>query len=184
MRFNSPARRNDAGQRSEIPGEGTFDRVGLRVRGEFALIERTELRLRGKAPVEAGFHQRGVARDRDAGNRERRPRALECQGRKPESHRRRRAATAACRAGPAPCRWPAAPRWPRARRGRNSRCSRWRLNPTAPQRRHSRGTNHRARARKPARRAAPPRHCRRPCRSRPRRTPVRHCRESAHSSYR
>jgi hypothetical protein len=66
---------------SEIPGEGAFDRVGLRVRGEFALIERTELGLRGKAPVKAAFNQRRVARDRDAGNRERRARALERQGR-------------------------------------------------------------------------------------------------------
>ena len=63
--------------RSEIPGEGALDRMGLRVRGEFALIERTELGLRGKAPVKAGFDQRRIARDRDAGNREARTCALE-----------------------------------------------------------------------------------------------------------
>src|SRR5581483_4848732 len=62
---------------SEIPGEAAFDGVDLRVRGEFALVERAELGLRRKAPVEAGFDQRRVARDRHAGNGKARARALE-----------------------------------------------------------------------------------------------------------
>ena len=55
--------------------------MGLRVRGKLALIESPEPRPRAEAPVEAGFDQRRIARDRDARDRERRARCLEGQRR-------------------------------------------------------------------------------------------------------
>src|SRR5690242_21922291 len=61
----------------EIQGEAALDGVALRMRGELALVEGAELGPRRDAPVETGLHQRRVARDRDAGHRERRAGALE-----------------------------------------------------------------------------------------------------------
>src|SRR6185312_8526434 len=61
----------------EIQREAALDGVALRMRGKLALVEGAELGPRRDAPVETGFDLRRVARDRNAGNRERRAGALE-----------------------------------------------------------------------------------------------------------
>src|SRR5262249_59499714 len=58
---------------SKIPGERALDGVGLRMRGELALVEGAEFHPWTETPVD----QRRIARDRNARNRERSPGALE-----------------------------------------------------------------------------------------------------------